>query len=81
MEYLLTLLSRTEGCILGEPPTVTISGGSGSWGHCGSHYMTAGVVTSITLTSAGSGYLAGDVLTVAFSGGSPASGTLIDLIS
>lgn len=68
----------TNGGMYSGTPTVTISGGSGS-GATATANMTGGVVTSITLTSAGSGYLAGDVLTVAFSGGSPAAGVLTNL--
>lgn len=65
----------TNGGSYGGTPTVTISGGSGS-GATATANMTAGVVTSITLTSPGTGYLPGDVLTVAFSGGSPNAGTI-----
>lgn len=68
----------TNGGQYGGTPTVTISGGSGS-GATAVANMTDGVVTSITLTSAGTGYLAGDVLTVSFSGGSPAAGTILSI--
>lgn len=68
----------TNGGMYSGTPTVTISGGSGS-GATAVANMTAGVVTSITLTSAGTGYLAGDVLIVTFSGGSPAPGVLTNL--
>lgn len=69
----------TNGGMYSGTPTVTISGGSGT-GATAVANMTDGVVTSITLTSAGSGYMPGDILTVAFSGGSPAAGVLQDLV-
>lgn len=68
----------TNGGMYSGTPTVTISGGSGS-GATAVANMTDGVVTSITLTNAGSGYKAGDILTVSFTGGSPAAGVLQDL--
>jgi hypothetical protein len=60
----------------GTPPTVTISGGSGT-GATAIAVVTAGAVTSVILTNAGSGYLATDTLTVAFgtSGGTGAAAT------
>lgn len=68
----------TNGGSYAGTPTVTISGGSGS-GATATANMTAGVVTSITLTSPGTGYLPGDTLTVAFSGGSPNGGTILEV--
>lgn len=61
-----------NGGSYGGVPTVSITGGSGSGATAIAH-VTDGVVTSIELTNAGTGYVAGDVLTVSFSGGSPAA--------
>lgn len=52
---------------------VAISGGSGS-GAMATAQVTAGVVTGITLTMAGTGYLAGDTLTVSITAVGAGSG-------
>lgn len=58
------------------PPTVTITGGSGS-GATAHAVITGGVVTSIVLDNPGTGYKAGDALTVSFSPASTTAATAI----
>lgn len=56
-----------------SPPSVTISGGSGSGATAVAIVSPAGVITAIQLTNPGHGYKAGDSLTVTI-GASPGSG-------
>jgi hypothetical protein len=60
----------------GAPPTVTISGGTGS-GATAISQITNGVVTKVLLTNPGSGYLPGDVLTVTFGSGAATATAII----
>ncbi|MEK7951172.1 beta strand repeat-containing protein [Luteolibacter soli] len=53
-------------------PMVKFSGGTGT-GATGYAVITGGVVTSIVMTSAGTGYTAGDTLTATFVGGGAAT--------
>ena len=46
-------------------PGVTLTGGAGAGGALATVVVTGGVITSITVTTAGTGYVAGDSLTIA----------------
>jgi len=65
-----TVTITNGGVGYGSVPSVTITGGSGT-GVLAHAVVVGGVVTSVVIDSAGSGYHAGDTLTVNFSGGSP----------
>ena len=59
-----------------SPPSVTISGGSGS-GATAHSVITGGVVTSVVLDNPGTGYKAGDALTVTFGSGTAAATAIV----
>jgi hypothetical protein len=68
----ITVTNGGSGYSSTLPPTVTISGGSGT-GATAIAVVTAGTVTSVILTNPGTGYLATDTLSVVF-GTTPGTG-------
>lgn len=58
-----SITSGGSGYVSGTYYNVPFSGGTGTYAY-GSVVVTAGVVTSVTLTSGGTGYVVGDSLTI-----------------
>jgi autotransporter-associated beta strand protein len=72
--YGISSLAYTQGAGYIGPPFIKISGGSGTGASARAVWSADGTISSIIVTSPGSGYLAGDTVTFTATNGLPVSG-------